>query len=266
MLSEPKFVTTEYRRLPCLNLLYHELCPAPGQCSYVVETRSFEAHADLVARRHANPNQTVSAFFTFDDGYASDFEYAMPVLDSHKLFGRFFITVGHIEKNAGHMRWREVRCLSDAGHKIGAHGWSHRLLTHCSGKELDLELTGSKKMLEDKLGIPVTTMSLPGGRYNGRVLAACRAAGYSQVYTSVPHLQTDASQFTVGRVNVSAHRSADWIAALLQPGSRELAKLRNQYRGKRAIRAILGDRAYEKLWTGVTRRPSEIGTGTIYCR
>jgi peptidoglycan/xylan/chitin deacetylase (PgdA/CDA1 family) len=260
LLSEPKSVATECQRLPCLNLLYHELRPVPCQYSYVIETRLFESHADLIARVQGNPGQTVSGYFTFDDGNASDFEYALPVLVSRMLRARFFITVGKIGKTRGHMGWPQVRSLSDAGHMIGAHGWSHALLTHCSARELDLELTGSRKMLEDKLGIPITSMSLPGGRYNGRVLAACQAAGYTQVYTSVPQLQTASSEFTVGRVNVSAQRSADWIFALLQPRSRELAKLRRQYGIKRAFRMFLGDRAYEKLWSGITRRFSETET------
>ena len=257
MFREPSSVTTKCQRLPCLNLLYHELRPVVGQYTYVVETGLFETHADLVARVQSAQDQFASAYFTFDDGYASDFEYALPILDSRRLRARFFITVERIGQIPGYMRWPEVRSLSDAGHMVGAHGWSHALLTHCSGKELDLELTGSKKMLEDKLGIPVTSMSLPGGRYNERVLSACQAAGYTRVYTSEPRLETTVSAFTVGRVNVSSHRSADWIFGLLQLRSRELINLQRQYHIKTTARTILGDRLYDKLWAVVTRKGTE---------
>jgi len=197
---------------------------------------------------------------TFDDGYASDSEYALPILTARGLRAHFFITVGRTGKIPGYMAWPEVRSLKDAGHIVGTHGWSHALLTHCSAKELDRELNASKKMLEDKLGIAVTTMSLPGGRYSRRVLAACQESGYTTVYTSEPRLETTFSAFTIGRVNVSSDRSANWIRALLQPRSGELSKLQRQYRIKNAAKVCLGDWAYEKLWATVAQQGTKTPT------
>jgi len=179
------------------------------------------------------------------------------MLSVRGLCAHFFITVGWIGMIPGYMGWPQVRSLIDAGHIVGAHGWSHALLTKCSAKELDRELNASRKLLEDKLGIAVTTMSFPGGRYNGRVLAACQEAGYTRVYTSEPRLETTVSAFTVGRVNVSSHRSADWIFGLLQLRSRELINLQRQYHIKTTARTILGDRLYDKLWAVVTRKGTE---------
>ena len=143
--------------------------------------------------------------------------------------------------------------FNDAGHIVGTHGWSHALLTHCSARELDRELNASRKLLEDKLGIAVTTMSLPGGRYNRRVLAACKEAGYTRVYTSEPRLEATVSAFTIGRVNVSSDRSVSWIHALLQPQSRELSKLQRQYSIKKAAQVFLGDSGLQET---VGRRDS----------
>src|SRR6185437_12879132 len=119
-------------------------------------------------------------------GHLSDYEHALPLLQARNLQARFFITVGWTGQKPGYMGWNELRSLHEAGQQIGAHGWTHTLLTHCSDKELATELGQARLTLEDKLGTAITTMSLPGGRYNRHVLAACEKQGYTQVYTSIP--------------------------------------------------------------------------------
>jgi peptidoglycan/xylan/chitin deacetylase (PgdA/CDA1 family) len=249
--------THAHKGLRCLYLLYHELRPSHGKYSYSLETSAFATHADVIAEILGTDQPEILAAVTFDDGYASDSEYALPILSARGLRAHFFITVGRTGKTSGYMGWPQVRALTDAGHIVGTHGWSHALLTHCSAKELDRELNASRKLLEDKLGIAVTTMSLPGGRYNRRVLLACQEAGYTRVYTSEPRLETTVSGLTIGRVNVSSDRSVSWVRALLQPQSRELSKLQRQYSMKKATKVFLGDWAYEKLWAAVTRQGTE---------
>jgi peptidoglycan/xylan/chitin deacetylase (PgdA/CDA1 family) len=255
--AESIAATHAYTEERCLYLLYHELRPWPSKYSYSLGTSVFATHADVIAETLGNDQPGISLALTFDDGYASDSEYALPILSARGLRAHFFITVGRTGKALGYMGWPQVRSVSDAGHIVGTHGWSHVLLTHCSAKELDRELSASRKLLEDKLGIAVTTMSLPGGRYNRRVLASCREAGYIRVYTSEPRLETTVSAFTIGRVNVSSGRLASWIRALAQPQSRELSKLQREYSIKKAAKVFLGDRAYEKLWAVVSRQGTE---------
>jgi peptidoglycan/xylan/chitin deacetylase (PgdA/CDA1 family) len=60
---------------------------------------------------------------------------------------RFFITAGWTGKKPGYMGWEELRSLHEAGHSIGAHGWTHALLTHCSEKDLQTELSSARFVL-----------------------------------------------------------------------------------------------------------------------
>jgi hypothetical protein len=129
---------------------------------------------------------------------------------------------------------------------------------------LNKELSGARLLLEDKLGVPVTTMSLPGGRCNRRVFAACREAGYTQIYTSVPKAERTPSGFTVGRLNVRGDMTLEWIRNLLQPGSSTLRKLERQYAIKQAAKALLGDRIYEKLWAVLNRKEPASEAGEDY--
>ena len=89
---------------------------------------------------------------TFDDGHISNFEYALPILQSQNLKAQFFITVGWSGRRPGYMGWTELRQMHEAGQSIGAHGWTHSLLTHCNEKDLNFELGNARLTLEDKLG------------------------------------------------------------------------------------------------------------------
>jgi peptidoglycan/xylan/chitin deacetylase (PgdA/CDA1 family) len=159
------------------------------------------------------------------------------------------------------MGWQELRALHQAGHAIGAHGWTHTLLTHCNEKELHRELVDARLTLEDKLGASITTMSLPGGRYNHRVLSACQEAGYTQVYTSEPKAESLPLGATVGRLNIRGDMQPEWIANLFQPDSSVLAGLDRQYRIKATAKTLLGDRLYEKLWAVLNRKEPDRNDG-----
>jgi hypothetical protein len=247
--SEERTVQPQYS----LYLLYHELRDG-SEYSYVCETALFERHIDFFTRLRKAGSPGLWPEVTFDDGHISNVEYALPILQSWEFTARFFITVGWTGKKPGFMGWRELRLLHESGQKIGAHGWSHTFLTQCTQEELDKELRGARLLLEDKLGTSITTMSLPGGRYDRRVLAACRQAGYTQVYTSVPRAEQTPPGFTVGRLNIRGDMTLDRLRNVLQPGSRALARLERQYRMKTTAKRLLGDSLYEKLWAIINRK------------
>ena len=234
--------------LRTLHLLYHEIRTGGSRYSYVMDASAFEKHLDLYAQLRQTGRPPVLPEITFDDGHISNLQIAAPMLQARNLTARVFITVGWTGERQGYMGWPELRLLQQAGHTIGAHGWSHTLLTHCNARELHDELSNSRLALEDKLGIPITTMSLPGGRHNRRVLAACEQAGYTQVYTSVPKAESLPLGPTVGRLNILGDMQPEWIARLFLPDSAVLSALHRQYRIKEAAKSLLGDSLYEKLW------------------
>ncbi len=242
-----------------LYLLYHELRPARSSYSYVVETGEFEKHVDLFLKLKLEDAREPSLWpeVTFDDGHISNFEFALPALQSRAIKASFFITVGWTGRRRGYMGWQELRALQQAGQRIGAHGWSHALLTHCSASGLHRELVDARLTLEDKLGTSITTMSLPGGRYNRRILTACQEAGYTQVFTSIPRAEPDPAGPTVGRLNIRGDMSLEWITKLLQPGSNLLSGLERQYQMKAAAKSLLGDRLYEKVWALLNRKETD---------
>jgi hypothetical protein len=240
-----------------LYLLYHELRPSRSSYSYVVETGEFEKHVDLFIKLRNTDGAGQWPEVTFDDGHISNFEFGLPVLQSRAIKARFFITVGWTGRRPGYMGWQELRELHQAGQLIGAHGWSHALLTHCSTRGLHSELVDARLTLEDKLGSSITTMSLPGGRYNRRILTACQEAGYTQIFTSIPRAEPDPTGPTIGRLNIRGDMSLEWITKLFQPGSNLLSGLERQYQMKAAAKSLLGDRLYEKVWALLNRKETD---------
>jgi hypothetical protein len=238
-----------------LFLLYHEIRSGGSEYSYVTDSSMFEKHLDLCVR--LRESKGIWPELTFDDGHISNLEIAAPMLQSHGLTARFFITVGWTGIRPRYMGWPELRALHEMGQTIGAHGWTHTLLTHCNDDELRRELRDSRLVLEDNLGTPITTMSLPGGRCNDRVLTACKEAGYTQVFTSVPKVESLPLKDTVGRLNIQGNMQAEWIAKLFQPNSSLLAGLERQNRIKETTKALLGDKLYAKLWAFRNRQEPE---------
>lgn len=242
-----------------LHLLYHELRPGGSRYSYVTPCAEFEAHCELFARRQALASESLlRPDITFDDGHLSDHTYALPLLDRYGLQATFFITAGWTGKRAGYMDWPTLRELRAAGHTVGAHGMEHRLLTGCSAAELHEELNGARSRLEDGLGETITAMSLPGGRSNAAVLRACFAAGFTQVFTSVPRAEGDLrAPGTVGRLNLVAGTTVPWLERLLAPDSGVLQRLERADRVKGAAKAILGDHLYAKAWSLINRQEAD---------
>jgi peptidoglycan/xylan/chitin deacetylase (PgdA/CDA1 family) len=240
-----------------LYVLYHEVRPSVSRYFYVVDSAQFEKHCRLFNKLRADKDCQLNPEITFDDGHVSNYKVALPLLQSYGLTARFFITVGWTGQKSGYMDWQELRKLYDSGQKIGAHGWSHTLLTRCGPRELEMELTRPRLILEDKLGAAITTMSLPGGRYDKGVIAACKAAGYTQIYTSVPQATETPASFMAGRLNIRGDTTPEWLARVFEPDSRVLSNLKRQYRIKAAAKTLLGDDLYQRLWAVLNRQETE---------
>ncbi|MFH1006214.1 MAG: polysaccharide deacetylase family protein [Candidatus Latescibacterota bacterium] len=126
---------------------------------------------------------------SFEDGYASVYEQAWPIMEQYGFRGTLFVVAGYVGKENGwganfggrrfrHLDWPQLKALAAAGWEIGSHSWSHRDLTALTTEELTRELRESKRSLEDALGVSVDTLSYPFGRYDERVRDAAFAAGY----------------------------------------------------------------------------------------
>ena len=227
-------------------LTYHEIS-APVLHSYTVTPEKFEEHVRIALDTAARP------VFTFDDGHVSALEGAR-TLESFAQHGTFFITAGWVGNKPGYVSAREILALASSSHRIGAHGWSHKFLTHCTTEELKRELDDAKHKLEDILGAPVTHMSAPGGRHNRRILDAAACAGFTEFYTSEPTaiVRQFGNLRVAGRLNIDNAIPTDTYRELLRFDSAELRLRLRRYQIRSVIRTVIGDASYHRLWKLLT--------------
>lgn len=233
---------------------YHEFSEAPEKDVYALTSASFRRHAMIVRE-----NCGVGDCLSFDDGHVSQFSIAYPILQEFSLPAMFFITTAWVGVLESVMTWDKLRELRRSGYTLGSHTHTHPMLTGCGNAALRNELSVSKHILEDQLDKEVSTISIPGGRVDARVLVACGEAGYRAVYTSrvgeclaatgtTPEVS---GRFTVTR-GTSEHRLASYLGG--DPGT--LRRLQLAASARQLAKAVIGDSLYQKAWRKVLRSQS----------
>ena len=113
---------------------------------------------------------------TFDDGYADQYRYALPVLRSMGDGATFYIVTGKIGK-PGHLTWKMLRTMRADGMDIAGHGVTHDDLTTLSIGHQRAEIFGCVRSLRQHLAVPVLSYAYPSGRFDAGTIALVRAAG-----------------------------------------------------------------------------------------
>ena len=139
---------------------------------------------DLLAANEAGlPLPERTCVLTFDDGHRSSLDLADAMCEAG-VSGTFFLTADYCRNRSEFLKAGEVRELAAAGFDFGAHGVTHRPLKFLPPDECIRELSESRAWLEEILGGPVHSMSLPAGQGGGDVMARAFRAGYKLVGNS----------------------------------------------------------------------------------
>lgn len=186
------------KRLP--GLLFHTITNQPSKELSHVSAVTFESFCSKLSQRDiatirvgdaqqcslqdASPPRVA---ITFDDGFASLHEFALPVLDKFNMtstifcLGRYFgdFSSWDIYANNLHLDKSKIRNISECGHEIGSHTMSHPALTLLPEASVKEELSASKKSLEDIIGKPVTSLSFPYGCWNRKIWDMAKSCGYT---------------------------------------------------------------------------------------
>jgi peptidoglycan/xylan/chitin deacetylase (PgdA/CDA1 family) len=115
---------------------------------------------------------------SFDDGWANQFENALPYLEKFHFSATFFVVTNYIG-HPGFFSWPQLQTLLTDGMKIGSHSRSHPRLNKIrdSAKLWD-QIYNSKTILESQLEAPVEEFAYPYGFFNAKTAATVKQAGY----------------------------------------------------------------------------------------
>jgi peptidoglycan/xylan/chitin deacetylase (PgdA/CDA1 family) len=251
-------------------LMYHELSREWPRDRYGVSVSNFQAQmqalanagfvglsiADFLAARAAGRR---AVLLTFDDGYASDAELALAVLQKHGFTATFFVTTGAIGR-AGRISDTQIVTLHRAGMEIGCHGHTHDFLDAMQGAELRFELSEPRRLISALTGTEAVAMSLPGGRQSAQTLAKIWEAGYRVLGTSVPTSRVQVlsgNRRVFGRIPMTRSQTAADIVAMAGCGPLMQARNMVRYRAAALLKRTLGGEQYHRVWKMLSRGKRE---------
>jgi peptidoglycan/xylan/chitin deacetylase (PgdA/CDA1 family) len=191
--AKPKLVSPHDKAVPIL--MYHVVgepsasAPFPGlyvsRSDFAGQLAWLHAHGyhavslqrvyDYWRRGYALPQRPV--VLTFDDGYPEDFRNVRPLLAARHWPGVLNLAVQNLLDRK--LTVPQVRAMIRSGWEIDAHTLTHRDLTTLGSADLRHEVAGSRAWIRRRFHVPVDFFCYPAGRYDGRVLAAVKAAGFS---------------------------------------------------------------------------------------
>lgn len=154
---------------------------------------------------------------TFDDGWVSVYDNALPLLQEYDLVSTQYITSGFLNQPY-YMTTAQVQAFMNSGSEIGAHTVSHANLTQISQADLNMELGQSKQTLQQLFGAGVAkNLATPYGAYNANVLATI--PNYYSSHRSVDEGYNTKDSFNQNNIRVknmftttTAADVAAWVA------------------------------------------------------
>jgi Predicted xylanase/chitin deacetylase len=174
----------------------------------------------FVAKYKSDKSCAIS--YTFDDGVLEHFKIAYPMLEKFGFKGTFWIngnTINEGEKNGivnklPRISWKDLKIMSEHGHEISSHGWSHKDLLKCTSDELNIEIDRNDSVIEAKIGKRPVTFCYAGNHMNREIIKAA----------SVNRVGTRTKQFQMGRKSTpeslmekiqSLINSGEWCATMI---------------------------------------------------
>jgi peptidoglycan/xylan/chitin deacetylase (PgdA/CDA1 family) len=136
----------------------------------------------------SNEIPTKPIIITFDDGYASVYHNAFPILQEFKFTAIIYIISSFIgllntwDVNFGgiyfkHLDENNILEMATAGIEFGTHGQTHRALTYLTEKEIKKELIDSRLKLQELTKQPILSLAYPFGMQNRIVRNIASEAG-----------------------------------------------------------------------------------------
>jgi peptidoglycan/xylan/chitin deacetylase (PgdA/CDA1 family) len=149
-----------------------------------------EAVEFLQGKRESIPDKAV--VITADDGWESVQTYMLPIVKKYNIPVTLFIYPQTISTGKNTLTWDELKALESTGlFEVQSHTYSHpnfkvmkrRLSATAYEKFVQKELVSAKKILEEKMGHPVTLLAWPFGIYNTYLEDQAAKAGYEMAFT-----------------------------------------------------------------------------------
>jgi peptidoglycan/xylan/chitin deacetylase (PgdA/CDA1 family) len=212
-------------------LMYHVIAAPPSTAQLpelYVDPKTFGQQMEALKKRGytgVSLNQVYDAWFkdgklpekpvvvSFDDGYRSQYVYARPELRKLGWPGVLSAIAGRIGQPGAELSNAMVENLIANGWELDSHTINHVDVSQASGSQLQDEVAGSRRMLQQRFHQPVNFFCYPSGRYDPQAEQAVRAAGYLGATTTDEGLASKGEMYTLKRIRVDG---SDGVSGLEQ--------------------------------------------------
>jgi peptidoglycan/xylan/chitin deacetylase (PgdA/CDA1 family) len=192
-------------------LVYHDLGNAPASEPYPGLYMTDANFAQEMAWLHSQGYQAVtldelmSAWYhggtlpakpiviTFDNGYPPQVTEAPHVMSQYGWPG----VLNEITED--HLRDDQIRSVFKLGWEVDSHSLTHPDMTTLDSTDLQAQLVDSRRFLQDTFHVPANSFCYPSSEYNSTVIAAVKAAGYTNATTEGDAYATRADPYLLPR-------------------------------------------------------------------
>lgn len=176
-------------KLPVYSIFYHRVSNdyqndwTMSEAEFTRQIDWFEKHFDLVSlselqkRIDSGFNNRPTLAITFDDGYAENCQFALPLLIERGIPVCYFVTIDYVTSQEPFPHdvalgnplpvntVESLRALSRSGVEIGAHTRTHSDMGAIDDpQELSDELVTASREIEEHIGCPVQYFAFPFGQ------------------------------------------------------------------------------------------------------
>jgi peptidoglycan/xylan/chitin deacetylase (PgdA/CDA1 family) len=220
--------------------MYHYVEPWPAEADKVRQGLTVQPadFAEQAAYLHAQGYTTISLYdlvaavqqgaplperpvvITFDDGYRSLADYAVPALAAYGYTGTVFVITQLMDEGfEQYLTWPQAEAMQASGWKIEPHGKTHDQLAG-RGRDFQLyQILGSAQTVAAHTGQMPRFMAYPSGQFDELSVQIAREVGlWGAVTTQYGSWHSASTLYSLRRVRVSGRGDlAAFIDALEQP-------------------------------------------------
>ena len=137
-------------------------------CSCALQAKTPDVDSVGVARFRDGKKAAIS--FTFDDSIDDHYNLVAPQLEKYGFRGTFWV-IGNSIDRSGALSSAQIREMSDRGHEMSNHTWSHQRLADMDTSEVVRELRMTDDALEKITGRRPVALAFPFNHWNDTVMA-----------------------------------------------------------------------------------------------
>jgi peptidoglycan/xylan/chitin deacetylase (PgdA/CDA1 family) len=220
-------------------LMYHYVEPWPAGAdelrkNLAVRPEDFTAQIDYL---HQQGYETVSLYdlvyaltlgrslpskaviVTFDDGYRSLAQYAVPIMERYGYRGTIFVITEFMDEGLpAYLTWPEAESLYASGWKIEPHSKSHEEMAGRDRAFQLYQMLGSVQTVAAHIGVQPRFFSYPSGKYDDTTLKLARELNlWGAVTVDFGRVHTVKDLYTLTRVRVGGQEKLSEFAAGVAP-------------------------------------------------